>query len=149
MQPNETQRLAMVPTHTVPPPLQKLMQKTQDEGVLWLFTWFSLSFLCFFFSSFPSFSHFLGFFFVGFFSFATPPHSAKAPSGRSRQALWNRSPGPSRGPLQVFEHPKYGSGSKPKVPFWGREGPLYSKGFWDVHRGTGVLTHCHIINLSI
>ena len=22
---------------------------------------------------------------------------------------------------------------------------VYLKGFWDVHRGTGVLTHCHII----
>ena len=22
---------------------------------------------------------------------------------------------------------------------------IYFKGFWDVHRGTGVLTHCHVV----
>ena len=45
----------------------------------------------------------------------------------------------------------YGSGSKPKVPFFGDGYPpkgVYFKGFWDVHRGTGVLTHCHIIHLQ-
>ena len=37
--------------------------------------------------------------------------------------------------------------SKPKVTFWGWEDPpkvVYFKGFWDVQRGTGVLTHCNL-----
>ena len=41
---------------------------------------------------------------------------------------------------------QYGCGSKPKESF-GDDPPkvVYFKGFWDVHRGTGVLTHCHIM----
>ena len=34
--------------------------------------------------------------------------------------------------------------------FWDDYPPkvVYFKGFWDVHRGTGVLTHCHMFGLT-
>ena len=44
-----------------------------------------------------------------------------------------------------------GQNLRPTVPFWGwlPQGSPFERLRWDVHRGTRVLPHCHIIVLCI
>ena len=59
------------------------------------------------------------------------------PSGKSARSSRARAPGSEK---------RFGCESKPKVPSFGvgyHPTIVFFKGFLDVHRGTGVLTHCH------